>query len=237
MVAVCLYALGGRLAPDLFGFPNNVDAAGRLYSPIGYWNGLGGFAAIAALVGGGMAAARLPIPLRAVASASIVVTLPTLYLTFSRGALWAAAAGLVVLVSVSPERLRLVASLAAVLPWAAAAIAIVHSHDTLTAAHLHREAVTAAGHAVLLPLVVLAVAATVSCAGVASVEERVTVPIAVQKVVGALLLTSVILRAGGCRHPSGWPYLARRLDQTLARGSVPTHSDTRSESAFVRRFP
>ena len=193
MVAICAYALGGRLAPDLFGFPNTPAADGRLYSPIGYWNGLGAIAAIASLVAAGMASARLPIPLRGVASASIVVTLPTLYLTFSRGALWAAAAGLVVLVLVSPERLRLVASLAAVLPWAAAAIGIVHSHDALTAAHLHREAVTAAGHAVLLPLVVLAVAATASCGVVASVQERVTVPIAVQKVVGALLLTSVVL--------------------------------------------
>ena len=226
MVAICAYALGGRLAPDLFGFPNTPAADGRLYSPIGYWNGLGAIAAIASLVAAGMAAARLPTPLRAVASASIVVTLPTLYLTFSRGALWAAAAGLVVLVAVSPERLRLVVSLAAVLPWAAAAIAIVHSHDALTAAHLHREAVTAAGHAVLLPLAVLAVAASVSSAVTASAEERVTVPIGVQKVVGALLLTSVFLALAAVVIYRGGPIpledsIRRSLDVPYQRTPTP----------------
>ena len=113
MVAVCMYALGGRLAPDVFGFPNNVDAAGRLYSPIGYWNGLGAFAAMAALLGGGLAAARLPTAVRVGASASLVVTLVTLYLTFSRGALIAAGVGLVVLAVASPARLRLAATLTA----------------------------------------------------------------------------------------------------------------------------
>ena len=50
MVAVCLYALGGRLAPDVFGFPNSVDAdraavlADRLLERAGSIRGDGGAA-------------------------------------------------------------------------------------------------------------------------------------------------------------------------------------------------
>ena len=216
MVAICAYALGGRLAPDLFGFPNAPAADGRLYSPIGYWNGLAAIAAIATLVAGGLAAARLPVALRAVAAASLVVTVPTLYLTFSRGALWAATAGLVVLVAVSPERLRLVATLAAVLPWAGAAIGVIHSHDALTASHLQRQAVTRAGHAVLPPLAVLAFAAAVSCVLIASAQERVLVPVRFQRVVGTVLLASVCLAlAAVVVHRGGPISLEKSISHSL----------------------
>ena len=159
MVAVCMYALGGRLAPDVFGFPNSPDAIGRLYSPIGYWNGLGAFAAMAALLGGGLAAARLPTAVRVGASASLVVTLVTLYLTFSRGALIAAAVGLVVLAVVSPARLRLAATLTTALPWAAAAVLVVERRSQLTATTLHRQAVIDQGHGAIPLLIGCAVGA------------------------------------------------------------------------------
>ena len=108
---------------------------------------------MAALLGGGLAAARLPTAVRVGASASLVVTLVTLYLTFSRGALIAAGAGLVVLAVASPARLRLAATLAASLPWAAAAVLVVERRPQLTATTLDRQAVIDQGHGAI-PLLI-----------------------------------------------------------------------------------
>src|SRR4051794_35807682 len=175
MVAVCVYALGGRLAPDVFGFPNNVDAVGRLYSPIGYWNGLGAFAAMAALLGGGLAAARVSTAVRVGASASLVITLPTLYLTFSRGALFAAAAALLVLAVASPARLWLAATLTAALPWAAAAVLVMERRSQLTVATLDRQAVIDQGHGAIPLLVGCAVGAASTALALTLLAPRVQV--------------------------------------------------------------
>ena len=196
MVAVCMYALGGRLAPDVFGFPNNVDAAGRLYSPIGYWNGLGAFAAMAALLGGGLAAARLPNAVRVGASASLVVTLVTLYLTFSRGALIAAAVGLVVLAVASPARLWLAATLAASLPWAAAAVLVVERRSQLTATTLDRQAVIDQGHGAIPLLIGCAVGAAATALALTVLAPRVQVGATARRIIGAVLIVAIVLATG-----------------------------------------
>ena len=206
MVAVCVYALGGRLAPDVFGFPNNVDAAGRLYSPIGYWNGLGGFAAMAALLGGGLAAARLPTVVRVGASASLVVTLVTLYLTFSRGALIAAAVGLVVLAVASPARLWLAATLTASLPWAAAAVLVVERRSQLTATTLHRQAVIDQGHGAIPLLIGCAVGAAATSLALTVLAPRVQVGATARRIVGAVLIVAIVLAT----RRRGTPRRARR---------------------------
>src|SRR6478609_2562696 len=193
MVAVCLYALGGRLAPDVFGFPSNPDAIGRLYSPIGYWNGLGAFAAMAALLGGGLAAARLPTVVRVGASASMVVTLVTLYLTFSRGALIAAGAGLVVLAVASSARLRLAATLAASLPWAAAAVLVVERRPQLTATTLDRQAVIDQGHGAIPLLVGCLLGAAATTLALTMLASRVRVGATARRIVGAVLIVAIVL--------------------------------------------
>ena len=207
MVAVCLYALGGRLAPDVFGFPNSVDAAGRLYSPIGYWNGLGAFAAMAALLGGGLAAARLPTAVRVGASASLVVTLVTLYLTFSRGALIAAAVGLVVLAVASPARLRLAATLTAALPWAAAAVLVVERRSQLTATTLHRQDVIDQGHGAIPLLIGCAVGAAATTLALTVLAPRVQVGATARRIIGAVLIVAIVLATRG---RGGTPRRARR---------------------------
>ena len=206
MVAVCLYALGGRLAPDVFGFPNSVDAAGRLYSPIGYWNGLGGFAAMAALLGGGLAAAsRLPTAVRVGASASLVVTLVTLYLTFSRGALIAAGVGLVVLAVASPARLRLATTLTAALPWAAAAVLVVERRSQLTATTLHRQDVIDQGHGAIPLLIGCAVGAAATTLALTVLAPRVQVSATVRRIVGAVLIVAIVLACAVAVERRGGP--------------------------------
>jgi O-antigen ligase len=106
---ICFYSLATRLLPDHFQGFDSSDY--RLFVPIGYWNALGVFAAIALLVALGIAAFGTNGPLRVVAAASTVVLAPTLYFTFSRGPWFALIAGTVVTLALSPLRLRLLGAL------------------------------------------------------------------------------------------------------------------------------
>jgi len=102
------YALATRLFPGQVGSYDSV-AAYRLSTPIGYWNGLGVFAAIGAVVALGFAARGTRPVTRALAAASLLVLVPTIYFTFSRGAWLAAFAALAVLFALDSRRLQLAA--------------------------------------------------------------------------------------------------------------------------------
>jgi hypothetical protein len=107
-VAVIGYGLLGRLLPDIVHLPPSISAGGRLAQPLTYWNAMGALAAIGVVLCARMAgdAARRP-ALRAAAAAAGVPLLTGLYLTFSRGALAACAAGLVVLLTLAPTYTQL----------------------------------------------------------------------------------------------------------------------------------
>ncbi|HEY6887801.1 MAG TPA: hypothetical protein VI300_08480, partial [Solirubrobacter sp.] len=94
IVAAVLYGLSERLLPSVFSLETLPSADNRLAWPLTYWNAMG------ALAGMGLVLAAW-IPSRAA-----IATAPPLglacYLTFSRGALGATAAGLAVLVALAP---------------------------------------------------------------------------------------------------------------------------------------
>jgi hypothetical protein len=99
------YAIAERLLPGLLRYHHSLSAGGRLEQPLTYWNALGELAAfgfvLAARVTGD---ARRPAVLRAAAAAAAAPLGLGLYLTVSRGALWAAAAGLLTLLVASRTR-------------------------------------------------------------------------------------------------------------------------------------
>lgn len=85
---------------------------GRLSWPLGYWNAIGAVAALYAIAVtffGGHASSRL---WRSAATASLPATLTVFYLCSSRGALLAALAGVVLLVTLGPSRTPKLFSLA-----------------------------------------------------------------------------------------------------------------------------
>jgi hypothetical protein len=135
LAAVCAVALTSRLLPGIdadAGLFEALQAAqGRLSFPIGYWNGLGALAALALVLlswigarGGG----RLE---RAVATAAIPLPALALYLTFSRGAMAAAAVGMVTLVALGPARTRIVGTAAIGLGGGGALIALASARPDL----------------------------------------------------------------------------------------------------------
>ena len=118
---VACYALSERLVPGVGPFEPSLLAGDRLDQPLTYWNALGAWRAIGLVLAAGVCAdARRPAPLRMAAAASAPALGLALYLTFSRGALGAAALGLVALVALAPEprtlRAAAIAAVAAALP-------------------------------------------------------------------------------------------------------------------------
>jgi hypothetical protein len=106
-LVLCAWSLERRLLPAQ-------AVTGRLLGPLGYTNGLGLLAAMGILLALGFAARH------AAAAAALVVLVPTLVFTFSRGSWLALAAGLVVLAVLEARAGRLV-QIAAAVPVAAAA--------------------------------------------------------------------------------------------------------------------
>ncbi len=99
------YGLSGRLLPSIIHFTNFSQAEGRLYQPLTYWNAMGELAALGIVLcvrlAGDEARAGW---MRALALATVVPLGSGLYLSFSRGALFACGAGVVALVVLVPRR-------------------------------------------------------------------------------------------------------------------------------------
>jgi O-antigen ligase len=134
LVVVGYGLLGGAGALDL---DASGGADGRLEQPLSYWNAMGAMAALGIVL-----CARIAIdrtrrrPLRAGAGVAVVPLAAGLYLTYSRGAVAAAALGLVTLTLLAPEaaplwrrvgsRWRAAVGWSAVLALAAALVVVAH---------------------------------------------------------------------------------------------------------------
>jgi O-antigen ligase/polysaccharide polymerase Wzy-like membrane protein len=102
------YGLSERLLPGLLHFARSVSAEGRLEQPLTYWNAMGELAAIGfvlcARISGNDTRTRLERSLAAAATPALGLGL---YLSFSRGALFACVAGLITLLVAAPQRPQL----------------------------------------------------------------------------------------------------------------------------------
>jgi hypothetical protein len=102
------YGLSGRLLPGLLHFSASLSAQGRLEQPLTYWNAMGELAALGLVLcvrlTGDATRSR---PLRCAAAAAVAPLGLALYISFSRGALFAALAGLVALIIVAGRREQL----------------------------------------------------------------------------------------------------------------------------------
>src|SRR5260370_6425946 len=97
-----------RLLPGVLHFSLSVSARGRLEQPLTYWNAMGELAALGFVLCARIAGdADRPRPLRAASAAAAAPLGLALYLSFSRGALFACAAGLVALIVAAPRRVQL----------------------------------------------------------------------------------------------------------------------------------
>jgi hypothetical protein len=128
------YGISARLLPGVVHLSRSVSAQGRLEQPLTYWNAMGELAALglvlAARIGG-----------RNVATASCALLGLGLYMSLSRGALFAWAAGLVALVVAAPsvEQLRTIAVAVAAGALATLAASPLHGFTSLTGSEATRQ--------------------------------------------------------------------------------------------------
>jgi hypothetical protein len=112
VLVVVGFGLAGRLVPGIVELTETDAAGGRLAQPLTYWNAMGALAAVGAVLCVRVAGERARRErLRMLAAAGAVPLLLGVYLSFSRGALLALVAGLVVLLVLAPtwSQLRAVA--------------------------------------------------------------------------------------------------------------------------------
>jgi O-Antigen ligase len=124
VVVVC-YGLAGRLLPGLLHLARSVSAEGRLEQPLTYWNAMGELAALGFVLCARLAGDRTrPSWLRSLAAAATAPLGLGLYISFSRGALFACVAGLLTLVVLAPRRQQLAVVLLAVGVGVVASLAV-----------------------------------------------------------------------------------------------------------------
>jgi O-antigen ligase/polysaccharide polymerase Wzy-like membrane protein len=127
-VIVIGYGLAGRLLPGIVTEHPQRSAVGRLDQPLTYWNATGALAAIGLVLCARVAGDRdRPPALRAGAAAAAVALGMGCYLSFSRGALAALAAGLLTLVVLGPTFGQLRAAVLVAVAGGAGAIAAAAS--------------------------------------------------------------------------------------------------------------
>ena len=202
---VCGYGLLTRLFPERLGSFGDVLAGQRLQAPLGYWNSLAVFAGMGTLLALGFAARGRGLVVRALGAASIVVLVPTLYFTFSRGGWVALFAGLVVMVALDRRRLQLVTVAAVVAPWPLLAVWHASRIDALTHLGFTAAVVEHEGRRYLVFLLLLALGAAASAAVFGVLEKRVRIPTSLRMAYAALLLLVVAAAAGGVVHRYGSP--------------------------------
>jgi hypothetical protein len=163
---VAAYALATRLFPDRIGTFDSISGY-RLSEPVGYWNALGVFAAMAVLLALGFAARAERVAGRAAAAAAIPFLLLAIYFTFSRGDWIALAMGFAVVLVLDTRRLQLLLTILVLAPASLLVVwfgsrseALTTQRSSLThAAHDgHRLAVVLVGAAALSALLVTCLA-------------------------------------------------------------------------------
>jgi O-antigen ligase len=218
---VCGYALLTRLMPEHLGVYDPI-AGYRLAEPVGYWNGLGVFAAIGSVFALGIAAHARSSLLAAVAAASLLLTIPTVYFTFSRGAWIALAAGLAAAFAFDPRRLRLATVFLVLAPFPA--LAVWRASEARGLTHLDSSLALAShdGHRLAGLLVALAVAAAFAAIVFAFLRRRLAFSVTTRRVYAACLVGAIVAATAVLFAHYGSP-------ATLARKGY--HSFTQSSPA------
>lgn len=123
------YGLSERLLPGLLHFSRSHSALGRLEQPLTYWNAMGELAAIGFVLAARVAGdERRSNPFRVIAGAAAAPLGAGVYLSVSRGALFACIAGLVALIVLAPRRQQLYSLAATTIAGVLAGVATTPFH-------------------------------------------------------------------------------------------------------------
>lgn len=199
------YALATRLAPDRIGSWDPVSGY-RLADPIGYWNGLGVFAAMGTLLALGLVARSSSRLARAGAGLAPPVLVTTMLFTFSRGAWLALAVGLVAAFALDPRRLQYAAAALVLAPWCAIPLLVATSSDVLTNSHATVAQVVDEGGGFALLVVGMALVSATAAVVLGEVGDRVAIPRGARTGFSVLLAALAVAGVGVLWSSEGAPW-------------------------------
>ena len=225
---ISTYGLLTRLHPDWVG---NWDPAQvyRLSGTIGYWNGLGVYAAMGTLLALEFVAHSESRVVQAGAGAAPVLLIPTMLFTFSRGAWLALGVGLVTSTLLDSRRLHLVATALVLAPWPALAIMLAwHSHH-LTENTISLQQASDEGGSLLGWIVVLALISSVAAVLFPIASNRIHLSASTMRFLGWLALAGVIVTATVLLALGGAPWtLGHRAVDSFTAPHQQTSTDQTS---------
>jgi tetratricopeptide (TPR) repeat protein len=225
-VAVSLYALATRLFPGRVGGAYDPSSGYQLAEPLGYWNALGLLTAIAILLAGGFAAHGSRLLTRALAAVSLVVLLPTLYFTFSRGALVALVVGAIVQIAADARRARLLATGLVLGAPALLGVFLASRYHALTTPGDSLTTAQREGRELAAILVVLAVIAVAAALALHLADRRLHVSDRAGRLLVGLVAAAALLCAAGVLVAAGGPVAAaERAADTFRESPPPAEGD------------
>lgn len=187
------YALATRLLPDRIGdFDSSNFGNYRLSEPVTYWNGLAIFLVIGVFLAVGVAARGRALWTRALAGATLPVLTPAVYFTFSRGAWIALILGMIAACAIDPRRLQLLAVSLAVAPFSAVAVWLATRADGLRTVDSSLAQATDDGHALLWPLLAMAVGSGLVALAMGVAERRLQPPRTVRVVFAGVVVAVLV---------------------------------------------
>jgi hypothetical protein len=225
IVVICTYALATRLFPERLGVFDPI-AGYRLSEPLGYWNALGIFACLGALLALGFAARADAVAVRCVAAASLLVLIPTVYFTFSRASWIALAVGLAGAIALDPRRLQLIMWTLALGLAPAIGVAVAFRSDALTRLGAAIAEASQEGHRLAGVLFVLAIGNGLIALGLAHAERRVVISSRVRQAYAVVLAGVALLAvvAAFVRFGSP-PTIVQRVHDSILRPAPTTPED------------
>lgn len=163
-LTVVLYPLSERMLPGVIELDRSRTASGRLEQPITYWNGLGAVGAVGLVLALRIAGdPDRPRALRGAAAAAGVPLILGIYLSFSRGALAAVAAGVLVLAVLAPQGRAQLRSALAILGAGTIAALVASRLPTVESLLVGKTGDSGEGLLMLATLVLLSLAAGIAC--------------------------------------------------------------------------
>jgi hypothetical protein len=204
ITGVCAYSLATRVFPAQIG-RFDATAGYRLFTPVGYWNSLGLFGVIGALLALGLVARARTLAARGSAAAALVVLAPTVYFTFSRGSWLALGLALVFLLVLDPSRLQTSLAIAAAAPAPAAAVVVAWHSRALVTVGASADAATSDGRRLALAVLVLMPVAATLAVSLGLAERWYTPARAVRGAYATVLLAALMIAIAGATARWGSP--------------------------------
>ena len=225
VVVVCTYALATRLFPERLGVFDPI-AGYRLSEPLGYWNALGIFACLGAVLALGFSARADSVAVRCAAGASLLVLLPTVYFTFSRASWIALGIGLASAILLDPRRLQLVTAALALAPAPALGVALAFRSDALTRLGVTVEDASREGHSLAGVLLALAFVNALIALGFSYAEGRFVISSRVRRAYAVALAVVALLAvvAAFVRFGSP-PTIVKRIHDSILEPAPNTPED------------